>query len=107
MNLRHAAVLAFVLSGACGADMKAINDASQKAEAAAIRAEDSATTAETSANAAADAARKAEAASYVAQDSVRRANDVAQRLCAFSATAWPPYPGPEYWRWWRICQSIK
>ena len=82
MKLRHAAELALVLVAACGPDMKAINDVTEKAEAAANVAEQSAITAELFASRASRAAAQAEKMSSEAQDSARRASDVYARFVA-------------------------
>jgi methyl-accepting chemotaxis protein len=65
---------------ACGADMNAINQWSDKAEGSAARAEASAKRAEDASAQANAAAKKAEEVASGAGESVRRANDVVARM---------------------------
>ncbi|HUO06192.1 MAG TPA: hypothetical protein VMU16_13425 [Candidatus Binataceae bacterium] len=72
---------------ACGPDMKAISDASDRAEADATKAEASANSAEAAANQADAAAKQASDAAAGAQDAVRRANDAVSSLEAKFSTS--------------------
>jgi len=72
---------------ACGPDMAAINQASDKAEADVTRAETAASAAEAAAAQAEAAAKHAEDAASGAEDAVRRANDAVSRLEASFTTS--------------------
>jgi len=75
------------LVAACGPDMKAINEATGRADAAATRAEAAADSAAKAAALAEAAAKKAGQAASGAEKSVQRANDAASRLeAAFAAS---------------------
>lgn len=64
----------------CGPNMKAIDEATGKAEAGATRAEAAANSAESAAAQAEAAAKKAEEAAAGAEDAVHKANDAVARL---------------------------
>ena len=74
----HAAALALVLLASCGPDLAAIDDANQRAQAAARRSEASAANAE-------QAAKRVERDAADAEDVGHRANDLMSRVCSVSA----------------------
>jgi len=75
------------LMAACGPDMNAINQATQRAESDAQRASAAATSAEAASAQAQDAAKKADEEAAGAQEAVSRANDAVARLeAAFSSS---------------------
>jgi hypothetical protein len=80
-------VLAIVACSACGPDMKVIQENTNRAQAAASKAESDATAAEQSASAAEGAAKKATDDATAAEDASRRANDAVSRLEAAFATS--------------------
>jgi hypothetical protein len=78
--------IAGVLS-ACGPDMKVIQENTNRAQAAASKAESDATAAEQSASSAEAAAKKASDDASQAEDAARKANDAVSRLEAAFATS--------------------
>jgi hypothetical protein len=72
---------------ACGPDMKVIQENTNRAQAAASKAESDATAAEQSATTAEAAAKKATDDATAAEDASRRANDAVSRLEAAFATS--------------------
>jgi hypothetical protein len=72
---------------ACGPDMKVIQENTNRAQAAASKAESDATASEQSASAAEAAAKKASDDAAAAEDASRRANDAVSRLEAAFATS--------------------
>ncbi len=79
-------IIAAFMAG-CGPNMKAIDEATGKAEAGATRAEAAAASAETAAGQAEAAAKKAEEAAAGAEDAVHKANDAVARLEAMFETS--------------------
>jgi hypothetical protein len=95
MNPRHAATLALIVLTSCGPDMATINNANERAERAAERAQAAQLRAEHSAALAADAVERTKSADYIEAEGggaafgegsskwwAMKAEDAVQRMCA-------------------------
>ena len=80
MKPRHAAALALVVLASCAPDKAVIDAATQRAEAAASRAQKSAEIADQSASRAFDASVRALVSADLAEQGERRANDAVARM---------------------------